>query len=109
MSRLTQSLVLMKGCLASGFPFVFGFTVYESFESNAVASSGIVPMPAPNEKIVGGHAVVLVGYNDAVDRFRVRNSWGTRWGQKGYFEMPYLYVTSGSLASDFWVVQQTNA
>ena len=106
---VTQELFAMKSVLASGLPIVFGFTVYESFEGPAVASSGIVPMPAPNEKIVGGHAVVLVGYNDAVDRFRVRNSWGTSWGQKGYFEMPYLYVTSSSLASDFWVVQQTNA
>jgi C1A family cysteine protease len=106
---VTQDLFGMKSVIASGLPIVFGFTVYESFESPAVASSGIVPMPAPNEQIVGGHAVVLVGYDDAVDRFRVRNSWGTSWGQKGYFEMPYLYVTSGSLASDFWVVQQTNA
>jgi C1A family cysteine protease len=106
---VTQDLFAMKSVLASGLLIVFGFTVYESFESAAVASSGIVPMPAPGEKIVGGHAVVLVGYNDAVDRFRVRNSWGTSWGQKGYFEMPYLYVTASSLASDFWVVQQTNA
>ena len=85
------------------------FLQSDSFEGQSVASSGIVPMPSPSEKVVGGHAVVLVGYNDAVDRFRVRNSWGTGWGQNGYFEIPYLYVTSGSLASDFWVVQQTSA
>ncbi len=106
---VTQELFALKSVLASGLPIVFGFTVYESFESQAVATSGVVPMPAPKEKVVGGHAVVLIGYNDAVDRFRVRNSWGTTWGQEGYFEMPYLYVTSASLASDFWVVQQTNA
>jgi C1A family cysteine protease len=106
---VTQDLFALKSVLAKGMPIVFGFTVYEAFESQAVADSGIVPMPDPQEKVVGGHAVVLVGYDDAVDRFRVRNSWGTGWGQKGYFEMPYLYVTSGSLASDFWVVQQTSA
>jgi C1A family cysteine protease len=106
---VTQDLFALKSVLATAQPIVFGFTVYESFESSAVTASGIVPMPAPSERVVGGHAVVLVGYNDAVDRFRVRNSWGTGWGQNGYFEMPYLYVTSGSLASDFWVVQQTNA
>jgi C1A family cysteine protease len=106
---VTQELFALKSVLAAGTPVVFGFTVYESFESAAVAKSGIVPMPAPSEKVVGGHAVVLVGYNDAADRFLVRNSWGPGWGQKGYFEMPYLYVTSGSLASDFWVVQQTSA
>ena len=84
---------------------VFGFTVYSEFESQQVAASGIVPMPSPADQVVGGHAVVLVGYNDAVDRFRVRNSWGTGWAQAGYFEMPYLYVTSASLARDFWVLQ----
>jgi C1A family cysteine protease len=84
---------------------VFGFTVYSAFESQQVATTGIVPMPSPADQIVGGHAVVLVGYNDAVDRFRVRNSWGTGWGQQGYFELPYLYVTSAQLASDFWVLQ----
>lgn len=103
-----QQLFALKSVLAAGSPVVFGFTVYESFESQQVASDGIVPMPDPEEKVVGGHAVVLVGYNDAVDRFRVRNSWGTGWGQQGYFEMPYLYVTSSSLASDFWVVQKTS-
>ena len=105
---VTQDLFALKSVLATSLPIVFGFTVYESFESPAVAASGVVPMPAPSEKVVGGHAVVLVGYNDAEDRFRVRNSWGTGWGQNGYFEMPYLYVTSGSLASDFWVVQHTS-
>lgn len=103
-----QQLFPLKSVLAGGSPIVFGFTVYESFESQDVASSGVVPMPDPKEQVVGGHAVVLVGYDDAVDRFRVRNSWGTGWGQDGYFEMPYLYVTSPSLASDFWVVQKTS-
>ncbi len=105
---VTQELFALKSVLASGLPVVFGFTVYASFESQAVATSGVVPMPSPSEKVVGGHAVVLVGYDDAVDRFRVRNSWGTTWGQAGYFQMPYLYVTSDSLASDFWVVQTTS-
>jgi len=104
---VTQDLWALKSVLANGLPIVFGFPVYDAFESSAVASSGIVPMPDPTSKLISGHAVVLVGYNDAVDRFRVRNSWGNGWGQAGYFELPYLYVTSSSLASDFWVVQQT--
>jgi C1A family cysteine protease len=103
-----QELFALKSVLAGGRPVVFGFTVYESFESQEVASSGVVPMPNPREKVVGGHAVVLVGYDDAQDKFRVRNSWGGGWGQNGYFQLPYLYVTSGSLASDFWVVQKTS-
>lgn len=104
-----QVLWSLKSVLAGGTPVVFGFTVYSAFESPQVAQTGIVPMPAPSDQVVGGHAVVLVGYDDAVDRFRVRNSWGTGWGQTGYFELPYLYVTSSSLASDFWVIQTTSA
>jgi C1A family cysteine protease len=106
---VTQDLYALKAVLAGGLPIVFGFTVYEAFESDEVARTGIVPMPSPRDEIVGGHAVALVGYDDRVDRFRARNSWGTGWGQHGYFEMPYLYVTSASLCSDFWVVQKTTA
>lgn len=103
-----QDLQSLKAVLAGGLPVVFGFTVYASFESADVARTGIVPMPSPSEQILGGHCTVLAGYDDAVDRFLVRNSWGTGWGQSGYFEMPYLYTTSRSLASDFWVVEQTS-
>ena len=84
----------MKTCLASGFPFVFGFTVYESFESNQVAATGIVPMPAHNEQVLGGHAVMAVGYDDTTQRYLVKNSWGTSWGMKGYFTIPYTYLTN---------------
>jgi len=95
----------LKGCLASGFPFVFGFTVYESFESKQVAQTGIVPMPAPGEKSVGGHAVLAVGYDDSTNQFIVRNSWSAAWGLQGYFLMPYPYLTNGQLADDFWTIQ----
>jgi len=84
-----QTLQEMRDCLAAGFPFVFGFSVYESFESREVAKSGIVDLPKPHERQVGGHAVVAVGYHDAEKRFLVRNSWGAHWGQDGYFTMPY--------------------
>lgn len=104
-SRLTQTLSQLKGCLASGFPFVFGFTVYDSFESQEVANTGVVPMPSPKEKSLGGHAVVGVGYDDAAQRFIIRNSWGSDWGQKGYFTMPYSYLTESNLADDFWTIR----
>jgi C1A family cysteine protease len=106
--KVPQTVWSLKTVLAGGLPVVFGFSVYESFESPQVAKTGIVPMPSPSEATIGGHAVALVGYDDSVDRFHVRNSWGTTWGLEGYFEMPYLYVTSPSLASDFWVVQSTS-
>jgi C1A family cysteine protease len=102
---LPQDLNHMKAALASNWPVLFGFTVYQSFESNAVATTGIVPMPKPGERVLGGHAVMLVGYDDAKQMFKVRNSWGTGWGQRGYFWMPYQYVVSPNLAADFWTAK----
>jgi C1A family cysteine protease len=107
-ARVAQSLSQMQGCLAAGYPFVFGFTVYESFESNEVASTGVVPMPGPGEKVLGGHAVVAVGYNNAKRAFIVRNSWGRRWGLKGYFLMPYEYLLTPDYADDFWTVRSVS-
>jgi len=104
-SRVSQTPSQMKGCLASGFPFVFGFTVYDSFESQDVAKTGVVPMPASGESVLGGHAVLAVGYDDGQQRFIVRNSWGTGWGMHGYFTMPYAYLTDRGLASDFWTIR----
>jgi len=95
----------MKSCLAAGFPFVFGFTVFESFESDEVAKSGIATMPGPNERSVGGHAVLAVGYDDSTKMVKVRNSWGTDWGLNGYFYMPYSYISHPDLAADFWTIR----
>jgi len=95
----------MKGCMASGYPFVFGFSVYQSFESQQVAKSGHASMPAPGEKAVGGHAVVAVGYDDSQNWFIVRNSWGSGWGMKGYFTLPYAYLLNGNLSDDFWTIR----
>jgi len=104
-ARVAQDAAQMKAVLASGFPIVLGITVYESFESENVAKTGIVPMPAQSEATLGGHAVMAVGYDDAQQRFLVRNSWGTDWGMGGYFTIPYAYLTSSDLADDFWVVR----
>lgn len=99
-----QTLSEMLNCLAEGFPFVFGFTVYESFESLKVAQTGLVPMPRKSERTLGGHAVMAAGYDQKQKRFIVRNSWGLGWGQVGYFTMPYAYFET--LASDFWTIRQ---
>ncbi len=102
--RVPRNLAQMKACLASGYPFVLGFTVYDSFESDEVAQGGVMPMPSPRERVLGGHAVLAIGYDDATDRFRVRNSWGARWGMKGYFTMPYEYLLNENLSDDFWKI-----
>jgi C1A family cysteine protease len=95
----------MRTCLGDGYPFVFGFTVYESFMSAKVAKTGKVNMPKQSETIKGGHAVLAVGYNDKQKRFLVRNSWGEGWGKKGYFTMPYAYLENRNLSDDFWTVR----
>jgi C1A family cysteine protease len=102
--RLVNTVLQLQGCLASGYPFAFGFTVYDSFESPAVAKTGIMPMPQPNERKLGGHAVLAVGYDSATRMFIVRNSWGKGWGLAGYFMMPFEYMLSPN-CSDFWTIR----
>lgn len=103
---VAQSLSQIKNCLAQGYPMIIGFTVYESFESSEVASTGIVPMPTTREAVLGGHSVLLVGYSDADKMFLLRNSWGS-WGLDGtgYFKMPYPYLMDSNLSSDFWTIR----
>jgi len=100
-----QGLTQMKQCLADGYPFVFGFSVFESFESEGVAKTGTVPIPDLNEADLGGHAVMCVGYDDSTKRVMVRNSWGKDWGNKGYFTMPYEYISDPDLADDMWTIR----
>ncbi len=102
---MNQNLADMKGCLAEGYPFVFGFTVYESFESDEVARTGDVPIPGLNEKPVGGHAVMAVGYDDEDRLFICRNSWGEDWGDVGYFYMSYSYLIDDNLSDNFWTIR----
>ena len=102
---VTQTLESLKGCLADGYPFVFGFTVYDAFESKEVAATGELNMPQPFESVCGGHAVMAVGYDDATQRFLVRNSWGEKWGKKGYFTIPYAYLLDSNLSADFWTIR----
>lgn len=93
----------IREVLASEKPVIFGFTVYESFMTAEVARTGVVPMPdAATEKVVGGHAVMAVGYT--VDAYICRNSWSASWGDAGYFTIPAAYVENPNLADDFWVI-----
>ena len=101
-TNIPQTAASMKASLNAGYPFVIGFLVYPSFESAQVAATGIVPMPGSSEPILGGHAVLVVGYNEAKQWWIVRNSWGTGWGDRGYFYVPYAYFLNSRLSSDLW-------
>lgn len=94
-----------KQCLAEGFPVIIGFSVYEYFESQEMVDGGILSLPKPNEQLLGGHCVLVTGYNEETQRLRIRNSWGPDWGPfKGYFEMDYAYFQN--LVSDCWTIRQ---
>lgn len=110
--RLAQSAYLdntnlyaLKSCLAAGVPFVFGLAVYQSFEAPLAAATGLIPLPKRTDTLIGGHALMAIGYDDQSKEFLVRNSWGPRWGIDGYCWIPYDYLTNPQLASDFWAIQ----
>ncbi|MEB3333695.1 MAG: C1 family peptidase [Cyanobacteriota bacterium] len=107
-------LTTIKTNLSNGLPSMFGFTVYSSINQATPANKGAIPFPGAGEKIVGGHAIVAVGYNDTVKitnknsdgpttigALLIRNSWGKGWGDGGYGWLPYEYVLKG-LAVDWW-------
>ena len=108
----------VKNALAAGNPVVIGFNVYDSFEGawgdipHGQTGSGMMPFPnVATEQLLGGHAVCIVGYDDTMPvagkangRFIVRNSWGTSWGDNGYFYMPYDVIKTTSMSSDFWLI-----
>lgn len=104
----------VKTYLAAQMPSMFGFSVFESY-SQTKTNGGKFPFPCPGEKIVGGHAVVAIGYDDSMKiknttcgkettgAFLIRNSWGTNWGQGGYGWLPYDYILQG-MAEDWWAI-----
>jgi C1A family cysteine protease len=110
--NIRNTLDEMKNCLASGLPFVVAIPVFTSFESQSVARTGIVPMPSSKEKLLGYHAISCVGYDDTKKWWIMRNSWG-KWGDKGYFYLPYEYLTKDYVSdnisgSDLWVIIKMN-
>jgi C1A family cysteine protease len=100
---VNQNIDSIKNCLnTTKNPIIFGINVYTSFMSNAVATTGIVPMPnMKTEQLEGGHCVIMIGYDDSKQWVICMNSWGTGWGNKGLFYLPYAYIMNSSLSSDF--------
>uniref|UniRef100_A0A6C0HEP4 Peptidase C1A papain C-terminal domain-containing protein n=1 Tax=viral metagenome TaxID=1070528 RepID=A0A6C0HEP4_9ZZZZ len=104
-TNVPTTLEGMQTILASGIPFAIGIRIYSSFESSAVAKTGIIPMPKNNERLLGGHAILVCGYDNNNKWWIVRNSWGSSWGDKGYFYLPYQYLTTKSFSSDAWCLE----
>lgn len=102
---VTQDTLNLRACIAEGFPIVFGFACYPELDSSEVARTGLLPMPAVGAECIGGHCVTIVGYDNTRRLFKLRNSWGDTWGDRGYFWMPYEYVIRRDLSSDFWTIR----
>lgn len=100
------------GCLdaiTNGFPVIIGFDMYSSFESLQVIRTGIMPYPnVRRERKLGGHAVLLVGYDKSRQVYIARNSWGRNWGDRGYFYMPFQVIQNNTMSGDFWIIKSVN-
>lgn len=106
--RVKQTLNDIKHCLAmANLPIVFGCAVYESMESEEVAKTGMIPLPKKDEKLLGGHAMVIVAYDQNKKQFCVRNSWGNT-GDNGYYYMSYDYILNPKLTFDLWTIKKIN-
>lgn len=103
--RVQQNLTALKTCLVENNPIVFGFQVPESFESQDLASTGLMKMPKAGEAILGGHCTMIVGYDDSKQCFIIQNSWGTGWGISGRYYCPYAFITDPKWCSDFWTLR----
>ena len=108
-SFVKQDIISIKNCLNNTRkPIVFGINVYSSFMTNQVAKTGIVPLPNINtETCEGGHCVCMIGYDDSNKWVICVNSWGTGWGNRGLFYLPYEYITDPNLSSDFCSISFT--
>ena len=106
---VAQNLADLKGCLATQYPFVFGFTVYSSFETPEVAKTGKAQLPTGKDTPVGGHAVLAVGYDDGETCSSAATPGARRGARAGYFYLPYSYLIDSKLASDFWTIRVVGA
>lgn len=94
----------IKNYLAQGYMTIAGIAVYSQFESYEANTTGIILMPTDKDSYLGGHAIGIVGYDDSKQWWICRNSWGTSWGDKGYFYLPYEYLLDPSLTTEIYVI-----
>lgn len=90
-------------CLAWEYPFICGVRVFDSMFTETVRTTGVVTMPQPGENVLGGHALCIVGYNRDTKMWLAQNSWGTKFGDKGFLYLPFEYVSKYGFT--FWTIQ----
>lgn len=100
--RIDDPVAQVKKALAGGYIVAFGFSVYSNMMTDKVAKTGIIPLPGGS--LEGGHATDIVGMDDTKRLAKIRNSWGTTWGVKGYGYLPYEFLQDRNLSDDYWVV-----
>lgn len=104
--RVTQTRNAIKACLVSGFPIIIGFMCYNTLFNPSVERTGDILPPTRRDYIIGGHCVLITGYNDVTQRYEIMNSWGADWGKSGYGSIPYSYIENPNHAFDFWQIQK---
>ena len=104
--NIKQDLNNIKACLAEGLPICLGIKVYTQFDSDIASKTGLIFMPS--SKVLGGHAILIVGYDDEKYSFIFRNSFGTSWGENGYGYIGYDYITNPDQTTDLWVIRKKN-
>ena len=106
--RIRRAIVQLRACLAEGYPFVFAIAVHRSAMGHAVKKTGLLPVPTSRDPLVGGHAILAVGYDHAKRLLLFRNSWGPSWGDGGYGYLPYRFLQSPALTWDFWTMRRVS-
>ena len=102
--QISNEIPTIKYWLNKNEPIVLGIAIYSNFTNFSSGKTGKIGLPNENDKFIGGHAVVLCGYDDTKKEFILRNSWGSYWGDNGYFYLPYDYISNTNLTSDLWII-----
>ena len=91
----------LRSWLIKKEPIAIGIAIYSNFMNS---KTGMIGIPKQTDDFMGGHAVIICGFDDKNKRFILRNSWGVYWGDKGYFYLPYDYISNKELCGDLWII-----
>jgi C1A family cysteine protease len=104
-SVVPQDINSITNIISNDQPVLIGIAIYSSFEFPNTSKTGVIPLPdTKREQFLGGHALLIVGYDNSSQYFKVQNSWGTEWGASGYCFIPYAYILSEDLTSELFTV-----